>query len=488
MTAARPTSTAPPAVYCVFGATGDLSRRSLLPALFRLHQSGAASRCYVLGVTHQPDVDDDAFRTIAEEALTSDGIPAAEARAWAAQRLFFQSVGKGTPHDFAALGARLEALEREQGLEGNRVFYLALPPKVFAQTISGLAAAGLARSRGWTRLVIEKPFGRDLESAARLNEIVHEGWQEAQVYRIDHFLGKETVQNLLVFRFANAMFESLWNRDRVASVQITVSELLGVEQRAGYYESAGVLRDMIQNHLTQLLTLVAMEPPSVIAPAAIRAEKVKALQAVRTIHPANVVRGQYVAGAIDGSAVPAYRDEPGVARDSSTATFIAMRMEVDSWRWQGVPFLLRTGKRMPRRLTEIVLNFREPPVSLFEPYDACQLKSDTLVMRLQPNEGFTLYFDVKTPGPSFRLSREPLHFDYADAFGALPDAYETLLLDVLEGDQTLFVHAEEVEASWRLYTPLLDDNTAVRPYAAGTWGPPEADALTGGGALRWRNP
>ena len=480
--------TADPALCCIFGGTGDLSRRKILPALYRLYTGGAADTVYVLGVTRSGELDDAAFRDIGREALVTAGVPADAAGRWTDARLYYHAIGEGSSGDFEALAARIAGIEARHQLPGNRVFYLALPPAGFAPTIVGLTAAGLSEAPGFCRLVVEKPFGRDLESARGLNRTIHEGWDEGQVFRIDHYLGKETVQNLLVFRFANAMFESLWNRDHVASVQITVAEELGVETRAGYYDSAGALRDMIQNHLTQLLSLVAMDPPAVLTADAIRAEKVKALTSIRPIARERVVRAQYAGGALEGTKVAGYLEEPGVRPGSTTETFVALRVEVDSWRWQGVPFLLRTGKRLPRRLTEIVVNFREPPVSLFEPYDACHLQSDTLVLRLQPDEGFALYFDVKTPGPSFRLARQPLHFDYAEAFGPLPEAYETLLLDVLEGDQTLFVHADEVEASWALYTPLLDGTSPPARYPAGSWGPDEADTLAGEGALRWRNP
>jgi glucose-6-phosphate 1-dehydrogenase len=475
-----------PALFCLFGATGDLARRKILPALFKLHSSGAAPNVYVLGVTRTADLDDAAFRGIAVEAVSA-GAPGRNAAAWAESRLYYQPIGDGTPGDHAALAGRIEEIEARHLLPGNRIYYLALPPAGFADAARGIASAGNGPS-GWNRLVIEKPFGRDLESARALNAALHEGWNEEQVYRIDHYLGKETVQNLLVFRFANAMFESLWNRDRIDSVQITVAEDLGIDQRAGYYDQAGVVRDMMQNHLAQLLTLVAMEPPSRLDAAAIRSEKVKVLDSVRPPAPSELVRGQYAKGRVGNALVPGYLGEKGVPAGSGTATFAALRLEIDNWRWLGVPFYLRTGKRLARRVTEIVLTFREPPLALFERYEACRPQSDTLVLRLQPDEGFFLYFDVKTPGASFKLARQPLHFNYAEAFGPLPEAYETLLLDVLEGDQTLFVHSAEVEASWRLFTPLLESPASLHPYAAGTWGPAEADGLIEEGSPPWRNP
>jgi glucose-6-phosphate 1-dehydrogenase len=358
------------------------------------------------------------------------------------------------------------------------VFYLALPPNAFAPTIKGLGEAGLNEGSGWTRLVVEKPFGRDLDSARELNALTHRWFDESQVYRIDHYLGKETVQNLLVFRFANTIFESVWNRDRIANVQITVAESLGVEQRADYYDKVGALRDMVQNHVTQLVALIAMEAPIAFDAEQVRQEKVKLLRAVRPLGPGDVVFGQY----------GGYRAEPGVAAETRTETYVALRLAIDSWRWQGVPFYVRTGKRMDRRVTQIAVTMRDVPVCLFESMGGCVAQPDVLILTLQPDDGFTLCIDVKVPGEPFRLQRLPLRFSYKDAFGQIPDAYETLLLDVLTGDQTLFVHADEAEESWKLYTPLFDDNVKVNAYDAGSWGPSEADELVARNGHHWQGP
>ncbi|MFQ5746616.1 MAG: glucose-6-phosphate dehydrogenase [Gemmatimonadota bacterium] len=474
-------------LFVIHGATGDLSRRKLLPALHHI-SSGVepGRRPVILGVGRNGDRTDESFRELAAEALREAGLDPDDTRAWCRDCLHYVRVAG--PGDYRALRARIEEVEAVHDLPGNRTFYLALPPGAFASVIGGLGEAGLNDGPGWTRLVIEKPIGRDLASAVALNAEAHRHFDEGQIYRIDHYLGKETVQNLLVFRFANSIFESLWNRDRVEHVQITVAESLGVEQRAGYYEKAGALRDMVQNHLSQLVSLLAMEVPIAFDATAVRYEKVKLLRAIAPIHPEDLVLGQYGAGAVDGRPVAAYREEPGVDSASETETFAALKLKIDTWRWQGVPFYIRTGKRLPRRLTQIAVSFRRPPVSLFESMGCRETTPNVLVLTLQPDEGFALCVDVKEPGEPFALRTLPLHFLYREAFGPIPDAYETLLLDVLTGDQTLFVHADETEVSWGLYGPLLENRPGVHPYESGSWGPAEADALLARNGHRWHGP
>jgi glucose-6-phosphate 1-dehydrogenase len=358
-------------LFVVFGASGDLSRRKILPALYQLHANGSTSAgCIVLGVSRKPAFDDAAFQALANAAIGETIAPAADVAAWTARFFRAQCLGSGTPEDYRALRERIAALETEFGALSVRVFYVALPPETFPAAITGLGEAGLAEPKRSTRLVIEKPFGHDLPSSRALSDLVHRYFAEDQVYRIDHYLGKETVQNMMVFRFANAMFENLWNRNHIESVQITVSEELGVEGRAEYYERAGALRDMVQSHLTQLLALVAMEVPGSMDASAIRAEKIKALRAIAPLSPSDAVLGQYHAGTINGADVVGYREEPGVAPNSRTETFAAIQLRIDNWRWQGVRFLLRTGKRLGKRVTEIEVKFRRAPVWMFRSADA----------------------------------------------------------------------------------------------------------------------
>ena len=471
-------------LFIVLGATSDLLRRKLLPALYHLRSEGLLKcRFRLLGVSRQAELDDTAFRTLAREALMEAGLfQEGTAAAWCDDCLYFQSLGAGGREDYQALAHRLRALEQEHRLPGHRVWYLALPPTAFERAITGLGEAGLHQGPGWTRLVVEKPFGQDLATARQLNAQVHRYFEESQVYRIDHYLGKETVQNLLIFRFANAIFEPLWHRNLVKSVQITVAESLGVEQRAGYYDQVGAVRDMMQNHLTQLLTLTAMEAPVAFDAEAIRNEKARVLRAIAPLRSEQATFGQYAPGAINGREVPGYRQEPGVAPDSRTETFAALKLYIDNWRWQGVPFYLLTGKRLPSRFTQIAVTFQCPPVWVFQPHSfTCD--ANVLVLTLQPDEGFDLRFQVKAPGEPLSLKSQRLRYRYAEAFAPLPDAYETLLLDIMAGDQTLFVRADEVEWAWRLFDRLVNDPPPTLFYSAGTWGPPAAERF-----LEWPDP
>ncbi len=463
-------------------------QRKLLPALGQLQKRGLlGERSALLGVSRRGEYDDNSFRAWARRALIEGGLNEKEVGQWCDSCLYYQRIGGGAVDDYRRLASRIAEIDRVRSLAGNRTFYLALPPAAFTPTISGLGAAALHGSDGWTRLVIEKPFGHDLASARELNGLAHRFFDESQIYRIDHYLGKETVQNLLVFRFANSIFESLWNRDRIENVQISVAESLGVEERAGYYDQAGALRDMVQNHATQLLSLVAMEVPREFSAEAVRYEKVKLLEAVAPIRAKHVVFGQYGAGTIANQRVPGYREEPGIPPDTRTETFAALKLEIDTWRWQGVPFYIRTGKRMAQRVTQIAVSFRRPPVCLFQSVGVRETRPNVLVLTLQPDEGFHLCVDVKIPGEPFRLNPIPLHFLYKEAFEPIPDAYQTLLLDILTGDQTLFVHNLETEASWKLYAPLLDGRFDVHAYESGSWGPRQAEDLLASHGHTWVN-
>ncbi len=473
-----------PHLFIVFGATSDLMRRKLLPALYRFSEQYGTEKLLMVGVSRQRGLTDAGFRVLAREALAEAGLPqAGQADAWCDACLSFQPLGEGTAEDYRALAARLKALEKRRHFPGNRIFYLALPPEACVPAIAGLGQAKLNHSPGWTRLVVEKPFGRDPESARNLNQLLHRHFEESQIYRIDHYLGKETVQNLLIFRFANDIFEPLWHRNLVQSVQITVAESNGVGRRSGYYDQTGALRDMVQNHLTQLLTLTAMEVPVTFEPEAIRSEKAKVLKAIAPVRPEDAVYGQYTRGVVDGKDVPGYREETGAPPDSATETFVALKLGIDNWRWQGVPFYLITGKRLPTRFTQIAVTFRCPPVWLFQTMQT-SCSPNVLVFTLQPDEGFDLHFQVKAPGESLDLKTQRLRYRYAEAFGPLPDAYETLLLDIMAGDQTLFVRADEAEAAWGIYAPLLAEPPSPPLfYPAGSFGPPAAARC-----LAWPDP
>jgi glucose-6-phosphate 1-dehydrogenase len=469
-------------IFVILGVTSNLSRKKLLPALYDLSAKGKLDEnSIILGVSRRKDLNDDDFRILAKEMIASSRIKIDKNKispsAWCSKCVHYQALGKGQNIDYEGLVDRLDNLEFKKNMVGNRVFYLALPPPIFPEVIRSLGETGLNKSNGWTRLVIEKPFGEDLESAQRLNNLVHNYFNESQIYRIDHYLGKETVQNLLVFRFANAFFERLWNRDDIESVEIMVAEKEGVEGRK-YYDKAGALRDMIESHLTQLLTLIAMEIPMAFEADAIRNEKVKVLNQISSPGRDDVILGQYTRGIIDSKEVPGYLEENVVDKGSKTETFVALRLRISNWRWDGVPFYLYTGKRMTENRTRIIINFQAAPISIFHPYESsCLIERNVLIITLQPNEGFDLKIQIKGIGEPLNITSQTLRFRYKYHFSKLPDAYENLLLDVIQGDQTLFVRADEVESAWRLYTPLIKSHPTLYPYESGTWGPEEVKKI-----------
>jgi glucose-6-phosphate 1-dehydrogenase len=448
----------------VVGASGDLAARKLLPALYNLSREALLPRRGNIVGFATAQWNDDDFRAHAREVVAQHsrtGIDDAAFDAFA-RRLRYVCTDAG-------LEALTSALQTDQ-----RLVYLAVPPSAFATLIAGLGSAGLADG---SSVVIEKPFGHDLASARALNAALHKYFPEQRIFRIDHYLGKETVQNLLVFRFGNSIFERLWNRDCIEQVEITVAEQLGVEHRGAFYEETGAIRDIVQNHLFQLLSIVAMEPPSSFEAESLRDEKVKLLRAVRRIKPDEVIRGQYTAGTIDGQRVPGYTDEPGVAKGSTTETFAALRVHIDSWRWAGVPFLVRTGKRMARRETAVTLTFRAVPLHLFEGTDAAP-NNNRLSIRVQPDEGINLQFEAKRPGPAVITDPVSMDFSYGTSFKTSPpEAYERLLHDALLGDHTLFIREDEVERGWAIVEDVLVHPAPVHPYPAGSWGPKELDRV-----------
>ena len=450
----------------IIGASGDLSRRKLLPALYNLAAAGLLpAQGDIIGLARS-DLSHERFQELARESVEQFSRTGFDEKLWArlAPRLTFVRLDEeGYAH--------LTDCTRQR----ERLVYLAIPPSVVPGTIRALRDAGLVSGM---RLVMEKPFGQDLASARELGGTIREIFDESQIFRIDHYLGKETVQNILVFRFGNSVFERVWNRDAIDHMQITVAESVGVEGRGAFYEEAGALRDIVQNHVLQVLSLLTMEPPVNLAPEAIRDEKAKVIHAMRPLAPARTGRGQYTAGTVDGAAVPGYREEEGVPPDSTTETFFAAQLEIDSWRWAGVPFFLRTGKRLPRRATEVIIEFREPPLCFFEGTGVHQVRPDHLVLRIQPDEGITFTFLAKQPGAEVNAQPVSMNFSYRDSFMTEPaEAYERLLHDAMDGDHTLFARQDSVERAWMVVQPALENPAPLCTYPAGSWGPREADGL-----------
>jgi glucose-6-phosphate 1-dehydrogenase len=492
---------APPCAMVIFGATGDLTKRKLIPALYNLVTGSLLPESFaIVGVGRTP-LSEKKFRERMAEDLkefATDGLDPARVD-WLVSRIFYVSGDYGDSETFHRLRDRLAEIDKKLGTGGCYLFYLAVPPSSFGELIKRLGATGLTNEEEgrFRRVIIEKPFGHDLDSARALNREIREVLAESQIYRIDHYLGKETVQNIMAFRFANGIFEPIWNRRYVNHVQITVAETVGVEGRGDYYEEAGALRDMVQNHMFQLLAFTAMEPPISFAADTVRDERVKVLSAVRPLSHEDVlrqaVRGQYDEGIVNGERGPAYRAEKSVSPTSNTETFVALQLFVDNWRWADVPFYLRTGKRLPKRVTEIAIQFKRAPFMMFRDTPVESLSPNVLVLHIQPDEGISLRFEGKVPGPLMRLGTVKMHFEYADYFGSKPHTgYETLLYDCMTGDSTLFHRSDMVEAGWSVVTPILDVWKALTPrnfpnYPAGTWGPKEADDLIQRDGRKWRS-
>jgi glucose-6-phosphate 1-dehydrogenase len=496
---------AEPVTIVIFGGAGDLAHRKLLPALYNLTVDGLLPpRTAIVGVGRKPIADEE-YRAFAKDgtALFSRRPPDDQTWDTFASSLFFVNASIDDEHGLGSLGARLDIIEHERGLPGNRIYYLAIPPSLFVPTVQQLHRSRFVpprdavtrASRPFARLIVEKPIGRDLDSARAINDAIGEVFDEQQIYRIDHYLGKETVQNILVLRFANSIFEPLFNQKYVDHVQITVAESEGVGTRAGYYEQAGALRDMVQNHLLQLLAMIALEPPHSLEADVVRDEKLEVLRSLRPIAAdevdRKVVRAQYAAGYDMGKPVPGYREESGVDPKSRTETFAALEIGIDNWRWAGVPFFLRTGKRLPKRASEISVHLKDVPPILFNADPGRRLDPNVLSIRIQPDEGFALGISSKVPGPRVHVYPVKMDFHYGSTFGgSSPEAYERLLLDVIAGDATLFMRRDAVEAAWQFVMPIIDrwsqQADGLPTYAAGTWGPPEAERLITATGRQWR--
>jgi len=494
---------APPTAMVVFGASGDLTRRKLLVSLFEVFKSGLLNeRFYLLGCGRK-EISDEEFRQVAEQAIQEESVDtSAKAIAPFINKLYYISGDYSDASFYDKIKVKLAELDKKHKVDGAVVFYLAVPPFLYGTIVEYLGSAGLSCTGGpdskqRVRLVVEKPFGRDLQSAVELSDKIRRCFDETQIYRIDHYLGKETVQNILMFRFANTIYEPLWNRNYIDSIQITISEKIGVEHRASYYDKAGALRDIFQNHMLQMLALVAMEPPMSFEADHIRDEKVKLLRSIRPFEMDElddfIVRGQYGPGAINGREVIGYRQEPGVNPRSGTETFVAARLFIDNWRWKGVPFYLRTGKRLARKNTEIAITFKQVPHSMFISAGLDDIPSNILVLQIQPEEGISLCFQAKRPGSKICMGTLNMNFNYRSVFGIdMPEAYERLLLDCMIGDQTLFTRQDGVEAAWRLLMPVLDawqnDDASPYEYPAGSSSFSQADSLIESDGRQWRKP